>query len=103
MLRSFVTVAILDGLLAGLLYLIVMPLLAVVHGWRYVMAVHLVDLLLIAIPVLGMGCRLGMLRQALASLPMVFILRWLNAFYFWRAVVLEWVFGHPLRVFEKGH
>jgi len=103
MLRSFVIVASLDALLAGLLYLVLTPLLVVAYGWRYLAAVYLADLLVLAIPVLWMGGRLGLLRQALTSLPSVFVLRWLNVYYFWRAAVLEWVLKRPLRVFEKGH
>jgi cellulose synthase/poly-beta-1,6-N-acetylglucosamine synthase-like glycosyltransferase len=103
MLRSFVIIASLDAFLAGLLYLVLMPLLAVAYGWRYLVGVYLADLLLMAIPVLWMGHRLGLLPQALASLPYVFILRWLNVYYFWRAAALEWVLKRPLRAFEKGH
>jgi biofilm PGA synthesis N-glycosyltransferase PgaC len=103
MLRSFVIVAGLDALLAGLLYLIVMPILVVAYGWRYLIAIYLADLLVMAIPVLWMGYRMRLLPQALASLPSVFILRWLNVYYFWRAAALEWVLGRRLRVFEKGH
>jgi len=102
MLRAFVIVACLDSFLA-VLYLFMTPLLALARGWRYLVAVSLVDLLLTALPVVWMGCRLKMLRQTLASLPSVFVLRWLNIFYFWRAAALEWVFRRPLHVFEKGH
>jgi biofilm PGA synthesis N-glycosyltransferase PgaC len=103
MLRSFVIVAILDALSAALVYLVAMPLLLAAYGWRYLVALFLTDLLVMAVPVLWMGYRLGMLLQALASLPTVFVLRWLNAYYFSRAAVLEWVLKRPLQVFEKGH
>jgi cellulose synthase/poly-beta-1,6-N-acetylglucosamine synthase-like glycosyltransferase len=102
MLCSFVIVATLDALLA-LLYLVITPFLVVARGWHYLIAVYLTDLLLLAIPVLWMGFRLRLLPQAFASLPSVFVLRWLNVYYFWRAAALEWVLGRPLRVFEKGH
>jgi biofilm PGA synthesis N-glycosyltransferase PgaC len=102
MLRSFVIVASVDALLA-VLYLVLTPVLVAVRGWRYLIAVYMTDLLLIAIPVLWMGFRLRLLPQALASLPSVFVLRWFNIYYFWRAAALEWVFKRPLQVFEKGH
>jgi hypothetical protein len=44
-----------------------------------------------------------LLPQAIASLPSVFVLRWLNVYFFWRAAALEWVLRRPLQVFEKGH
>ncbi len=103
MLRSFVIVALLDSLLAILLYLVLTPLLLVSYGWRFVLALYLADLLLMAIPVVWMGHRLGLLRKALASLPFVLVLRWLNVYYFGRAIILEWILGRLLRVFEKGH
>lgn len=103
MLRSFVIVSILDCLLAGLLYLVLTPILLLVYGWRFLLAFYLADLLVMAIPVLWKGWRLRLLPQALASLPFVFVLRWLNVYYFWRAVLLECLFGRSLRRFEKGH
>jgi hypothetical protein len=102
MLRAFVIVASLDALLA-ILYMALTPFLVVTRGWRYLIALYLTDLLVMAIPVLWMGYRLRVLLQAIASLPSVFVLRWLNVYYFWRAATLEWVLGRPLRVFEKGH
>jgi biofilm PGA synthesis N-glycosyltransferase PgaC len=102
MLRAFVIVASLDALLA-LLYLAMTPVLLLSAGWRGLAAVYLVDLLLMALPVVWMGARLGLLAQALASLPAVFLLRGLNIYYFWRAAALEWVLARPLRTFEKGH
>jgi len=102
MLSAFVMIASLDALLA-LLYVAVTPFLVATRGWRYLAAVYLSDLLALAIPVLWMGGRLGLLRQALVSLPSVFVLRWINVYYFWRAALLEWVLGRPLQVFEKGH
>lgn len=103
MLRSFVIVAILDCLLAGLLYAVLTPVLLIFYGWRFLLAFYLTDLVATAIPVAWKGYRLGVLRQALASLPFVFVLRGLNVYFFWRAVFLECLLGRRLRQFEKGH
>jgi len=103
MLRSFVIVAFLDALLGGLLYLFVTPLLAIAYGFRYLAALYAVDCLIVAGPILWKGHRLGMLRQALASLPFVYVLRLMNLYYFWRALILECLFRRQLRVFQKGH
>jgi biofilm PGA synthesis N-glycosyltransferase PgaC len=102
MLRAFVLVATLDSLLA-VLYMVLTPFLVAIRGWRYLITLYLTDLLVIAIPVLWMGYRLRVLLQAVASLPSVLVLRWLNVYYFWRAATLEWVLQRPLRVFVKGH
>ncbi|MBN1641737.1 MAG: glycosyltransferase family 2 protein [Anaerolineae bacterium] len=103
MLRSFVIVACLDTVVAGLVYAILTPYLVVTGQWRHLIAVYLADLALMAIPVLWMGSRLKRMPQAFASLPTVFVLRWLTVYYYWRAAILEWVLRRPLRVFVKGH
>lgn len=103
MLRSFVIVAFLDALLGGLLYLVMAPLLVLGYGPRYLLSLYLVDLLLVAGPVVWMGYRQGLLRQTLISLPCLSVLRLMNLFYFWRAIILEWLLRRPLLVFEKGH
>ena len=103
MLRSFVIVAFLDAMLGGLLYLFLPPLLVLAYGLRFLAIGYLAELVLIAGPAAWMGWRYGLLRQALVSLPCLFVLRWMNLYYFWRALVLESIFRRPLRVFEKGH
>ena len=103
MLRSFVIVAVLDALLGGLMYLALPLLLALVYGPSYLAWAYLAELLLIAGPVLWMGRRFGLAGQALVSLPLVFLLRVMNLFYFWRAILLEWLLRRPLVVFKKGH
>jgi cellulose synthase/poly-beta-1,6-N-acetylglucosamine synthase-like glycosyltransferase len=103
MLRSFIIVAFLDALLGGLLSLFLAPLLALAYGFRWLVMIYLAELLLIAGPVIWMGLRLGLLRKTLSSLPCVLVLRLMNLYYFWRAIVLECIVRRPLRVFEKGH
>jgi cellulose synthase/poly-beta-1,6-N-acetylglucosamine synthase-like glycosyltransferase len=103
MLRSFVIVTVLDSMLAVLLYLLLGPLLLLSYGWRFLLALYLADMLLMIIPVAWMGYRLGLMRQALASLPFVFVLRMLNVYHFGHAVLLECILRRPLQVFEKGH
>lgn len=103
MLRSFVIISILDSMLAVLLYLVLTPVFLMSYGWRYLLALYLADMLVMVIPVTWMGYRLGLLREALTSLPFVFVLRWLNIYHFAHAVVLEWILRRPLQVFEKGH
>lgn len=103
MLRSFVIVALLDSVLGGLLYLAMVPLLILTHGFRYLLSLYLVDLLLVAGPAMWMGYRLGLLRQTLASLPFLFVLRLINLYFFWRALVLEFLLQRPMLAFEKGH
>jgi cellulose synthase/poly-beta-1,6-N-acetylglucosamine synthase-like glycosyltransferase len=103
MLRSFVAVASLDALLAGLLYGLLMPLVILAYGPRFLLTLYVADMLFMLGPVVWAGYRCGLLRQALASLPFVFVLRLLNTYYFWRAVIVECVFRRPLTVFEKGH
>jgi biofilm PGA synthesis N-glycosyltransferase PgaC len=103
MLRSFILVAFLDALIAGLLYGLLAPVLIWHYGPRLLLSIYAADLLFMLGPVAWAGYRRGLLRQALASLPFVFLLRLLNTYYFWQAIILEWLLRRPLQVFEKGH
>jgi biofilm PGA synthesis N-glycosyltransferase PgaC len=103
MLRSFILVAFLDALFAGLLYGLLAPILLWAYGPQLLLTFYAADLLFIIGPVAWAGYRRGLLRQALVSLPFVFVLRLLNTYYFWRAIVMEGLFRRPLQVFEKGH
>ena len=84
MLGSFVIVAFVDALLGGLFYLALPALLGLVEGARFLVWLYLAEMLLVAGPVLWMAFRVGLLRQALASLPFFFVLRLMNLVYFSR-------------------
>ena len=101
-LRAIISVMMWDSTMASLLYLIATPLLAIfVSPWA--LAIYLIDLPVIAGPILLEGWRAGTMRSALLSIPAFFVLRLVNSVYFVRAAVSELLLGRRLAVYEKGH
>ncbi len=102
-LRSAVAVACWDAIIASIVYLMLLPVLAVLFRNPYWLLGYVIDVPAIVIPVMAgalprkEGCR------ALASVPSFFLLRTLNAVFFLRAVWAEVVCGQKLKTYEKGH
>jgi biofilm PGA synthesis N-glycosyltransferase PgaC len=102
-LRSAVAVACWDAIIASVVYLMLLPVLAVLFRNPYWLLGYVIDVPAIVIPVLAgalprkEGCR------ALVSVPSFFVLRTLNAVFFLGAVWAEVVRGQKLKTYEKGH
>jgi biofilm PGA synthesis N-glycosyltransferase PgaC len=102
-LSSVVGVALFDAVVASLIYLIVLPLLAVLLAAPLLLLVYVIDLPAVLVPVLVAAWRRGELVRALVSLPCFFVLRTLNGFFMLEALWTEVVLRRPLLVYEKGH
>jgi biofilm PGA synthesis N-glycosyltransferase PgaC len=100
-LRSTVAIAGFDALFAPLATFFVLPVLAVfVNAWFAVG--YIVDLPIVAIPVLAAARRRRETGVAISSLPCYFALRLANCWFMLRAVFDE-ARGRPLSAYEKGH
>jgi cellulose synthase/poly-beta-1,6-N-acetylglucosamine synthase-like glycosyltransferase len=102
-LRSVVAVAFWDAMIASVLYLMLLPLLALVLRNPWVLSGYLIDAPAVLVPVLVGATRRREVRRALASVPAFFVLRTVNAVFFLRAACAELLLGRSLRVYEKGH
>ncbi len=102
-LRSAVSVALFDATLAALVYLFLLPVLAIALRNPWLLFGYVIDVPAVAVPVVVGALRRGEAMRALASLPAFFILRTVNAAFFLEAAFREWVLGKPLLVYEKGH
>lgn len=102
-LRSAVAVAFWDATIAAAVYLVLLPLLALVLASPWVLLGYLIDAPAVLVPVLVGAARRGEVRRALASIPAFFVLRTVNAIFFLRAACAELVLGRSLHVYEKGH
>ena len=102
-LRQAVAVACWDAVFASLVYLLLLPLVAVVLQNPWLLLGYVIDLPAVAVPVLAAAAPRREIGRALASLPAFFVLRTVNAVFFLGAVWGEWVRGRSLRVYEKGH
>ena len=101
-LRSVVTVAFWDALLASLAYLVLIPVLAAVID-PVILLAYLIDAPVVIVPVLWQAAERGEVRRAMASLPSFFVLRVVNGVFMLRALWNEVVMGRSLLVYEKGH
>jgi biofilm PGA synthesis N-glycosyltransferase PgaC len=102
-LRSAVAVACWDAVVASIVYLMLLPLVAILFRNPYFLLGYVIDVPAILIPVLAGAAKQGGVLRALASIPAFFILRTVNALFFLGAVWSEVVRGRHLAAYEKGH
>lgn len=102
-LRNAVAVSCWDAIVATLVYLLLLPLLAIVLAKPYLLLGYVIDVPAVLIPVLVGAVPRGETGKALRSVPSFFVLRTVNAFFFLSAVWKEVVQGKPLLAYEKGH
>lgn len=102
-LREIIAVALWDAVIASLVYLLIVPLLAIFFQQPLFLLAYLIDLPAIAVPVFFTPHGRKNIPRVLASLPAFFVLRTVNAFFLVRAIWDEWIMGRPLLVYEKGH
>lgn len=97
-----VSVSLWDATIASLAYLILVPLAAIFIHPAFLIG-YVIDLPLIAVPVLIAGAKRGEFLRALSGLPCFAVLRIYNAIHMLRAVWAELIVKKPLLVYEKGH
>jgi hypothetical protein len=91
-----------DAVVTGVIVLFVVPPLGLFVN-PLVFLAYVIDLPLIAVPVLAEALRRGEFMRALTSLPAYPVLRMVNTVYMLKAFWLEFVRKRSLRVYEKGH
>ncbi len=102
-LRSAVAVATWDAIFASAVYLLLVPLLALLFQNAWFLLGYVIDVPAILVPVLAGAWRRGEVGRALASVPAFLVLRAVNAVFFLEAVWSELVRGRTFTVYHKGH
>jgi biofilm PGA synthesis N-glycosyltransferase PgaC len=102
-LRSAVAVAFWDATIASAVYLVLLPILAVVFANPWILLGYVIDAPAVLVPVLAGAAPRREVGRAIASLPAFFVLRTVNAVFFLRAVCAELLLGRSFHVYEKGH
>jgi biofilm PGA synthesis N-glycosyltransferase PgaC len=102
-LRSAVAVSLWDATIASVLYLLVLPVLAIVFQQPWLLLGYIIDAPALLVPVLAGAVPRGEAGRAVASLPAFFVLRTVNAIFFLQAIWSEWILGRRLTTYEKGH
>ncbi len=102
-LRSAVAVACWDAVVASVVYLMLLPAIALLFWNPYILLGYVIDVPAIVVPVIAGALPRRELGRALVSVPSFFILRTVNAVFFLKAVWAEIVRGQKLVTYEKGH
>ncbi|MDQ3553877.1 MAG: glycosyltransferase family 2 protein [Chloroflexota bacterium] len=102
-LRSSVAVAAWDATVATAAYFLALPLLALLLAHPWPLVGYLIDIPAVLVPVLVGAAARGETRQALASVPGFFALRFLNSLFFVEAIWSEVIRGRRFETYEKGH
>ena len=102
-LRSAVAVSFWDATIASVIYLVLLPILALALANPWILLGYIVDVPALAVPVIAGAARRGEVGRALLSLPAFFVLRTVNAVFFLHAAFQEMVLGRSFRVYQKGH
>src|SRR6266446_8387242 len=102
-LRCAVAVAFWDATIAAAVYLVLLPVLALLLARPWILIGYVIDAPAVIVPVLAGAARRREIRRAIASIPAFFVLRTVNAVFFLRAVCAELLLGRSLHVYEKGH
>jgi len=102
-LREIISVALWDAVIAALVYLVVVPALAIYFKQPLYLLIYLIDLPAIAVPIFFTPHGRENILKVVASIPAFFVLRMVNAYFLLRAIWDEWVLKRPLLVYEKGH
>jgi cellulose synthase/poly-beta-1,6-N-acetylglucosamine synthase-like glycosyltransferase len=99
---STMAVSLTDATLSSLIYIIVLPILAIFVSPWFLLG-YIIDAPVIMIPALVVALRRRELRRAIASFPSLFLLRIFNGFVFLKAVWFEIIMRRHLTTYEKGH
>lgn len=102
-LRSVIGVALWESTIASVIYLGVVPLMALWTRNPLVLIVYVLDAPALMVPVLMQASKRGEFWRALVSIPSFFVLRIVNCLFVLEAIWSEFVIGRRLAVYEKGH
>jgi biofilm PGA synthesis N-glycosyltransferase PgaC len=102
-LRTAIAISVWDAAIASIVYLLLLPILAVALETPWLLLGYAIDAPAVLVPVLAGAWPRREVGRALASFPAFFLLRTVNAIFFLRAFWCEFVAGRSLHVYEKGH
>ncbi len=102
-LRSAVAVITWDAVMASIVFLFILPLLALILLKPWLLIGYIIDVPALLIPLMVGALPRNELKRALSSLPAFFVLRMVNAVFFLEAVWSEWGRRRSFNVYEKGH
>lgn len=98
----FVYGYLLDSLLMPILF--IAGLTIMLENFIYAFLLYIVaDLIIVSIPCLIKGLRIGMFWKTLKSVYAYPVIRFVNIYVFWKALWNEWIVRKRLATWDKGH
>jgi biofilm PGA synthesis N-glycosyltransferase PgaC len=102
-LRSMIAVSLWDAVVASIVYLILIPLLAIVFRNPYLLIGYVIDIPALVVPTLFKAIKRKEGLKLLMSLPAFFVLRTVNGIFMLEALWSEVITKKSFCVYEKGH
>jgi biofilm PGA synthesis N-glycosyltransferase PgaC len=102
-LRSMIAISLWDAVIASTVYLLLLPLLAIVFANPYFLIGYVIDIPALLVPTTFTAIRRKEVFQLLASVPAFFILRTVNSIFLLEALWSELIVRKSFRIYEKGH
>ncbi|MFI5206051.1 MAG: glycosyltransferase, partial [Candidatus Paceibacterales bacterium] len=102
-LRSMIAVSLWDAVVASIVYLILLPLLAIAFRNPYLLIGYVIDIPALVVPTLFKAISRKEGLKLLMSLPSFFVLRTVNGIFMLEALWSEVVIKKSFCVYEKGH
>jgi cellulose synthase/poly-beta-1,6-N-acetylglucosamine synthase-like glycosyltransferase len=102
--REQIIVSMSDSVFGPLALFVVLPVISILlHNPLLIAFAFLTDALFISIPPLVKSIKMKNTKMVLGSIPSYFVLRTVNAFFFWSAFMKEFVLNKSFHMYEKGH
>ena len=102
-LRSMITVALWDAIIASIVYLILLPVLAIVLKSPLLLLGYVIDIPAVLVPTLLTAIHRKEVCRLLGSIPAFFVLRTVNSIFILEAIFTELILRKSFCVYEKGH
>ena len=102
-LNYMITVLLWDGIIASVVYLILLPILTIVFRNPFFLIGYVIDIPAVLVPTLLEAYKRKEMFQVLASVPGFFLLRTVNSVFMLEALWSEFVLKRTFKVYEKGH
>lgn len=102
-LNYMITVLFWDGVIASIVYLLVLPLLTIIFQNPLFLVGYIIDVPAVLVPALIGAYRRKEVWKVLTSIPGFFVLRTVNSIFMLEAMWTELVLNKTFKTYEKGH
>ena len=98
-----IAVSLWDAVIASIVYLILLPFLAILLRNPLLLIGYIIDIPAILIPTMFAAIKRKEVVQLITSLPAFFVLRTINGIFMLKALWCELIINKSFIIYEKGH